>query len=104
MSTDRDKSNKKKGLIEFLSVKTSLPSDLLAGGFRLEIRGRNSIICFGCKRILKYSPNNIVISAKDFLIGIRGQRLICTAYHEGAICIEGFIEKVEFDPDMEEGE
>ena len=104
MSVDRSQKNKRNSLIEFLSVKTSLPSDILSGGFRLEVRGRNSVICFGCRRILKYMPEKIVLASKDFSIGLSGQRLVCTAYHEGAICVEGFIEKIEFDPDGEEGE
>ena len=104
MSRDRSKSNKKSDLIEYLSVKVSLPSDILSGGFRLEVRGRNSAICFGCRRILKYTPKMIVVASRDFSIGVSGQRLDCTAYHEGAICIEGLIENIEFDPKWEEEE
>ena len=104
MSTDISQASKKNGLIEYLSVKTTLPSDLLSGGFRIEVRGRNSAICFGCRRIVKYTPDNIVLAAKDFTVGILGEGLICTSYHEGAICIEGFIRKIEFDPDNKNGD
>ena len=99
MSADRSKINKKSGLIEYLSVKTALPSDILSGGFRIEVRGRNFVISFGCRRIIQYTPTNIILAAKDFSVGVSGQRLICTSYHEGAVCIEGLIEKIEFDPD-----
>ena len=98
-----DKIDKKASIIEFLSVKASLPSDVLAGDFRLEIRGRNSVIVCGCKRIQKYSPTEIILSAKDFDVAIIGERLICTAYHEGAICVEGYVTKVNFDPDEVKG-
>lgn len=94
-----EKKDKKASIIEFLSVKASLPSDALAGDFRLEIRGRNSVIVCGCKRIQKYSPVEIILSAKDFDVAIVGERLTCTAYHEGAICVEGYVTKVKFDPD-----
>ena len=104
MSAKRTKSDKKMTLIEYLSTKTSLPSDLISGGFRLEVRGRNLVIGFGCKRILKYTPSLIIIAARDFSVGIFGERLVCTTYHEGAICIEGHIEKAEFDPCIAEGE
>lgn len=103
MSEERSKNDKKISLIEFLSTKTSLPSDILLGGFRLEIRGRNSVMCFGCSSILKYTPCCIIMASKDFSVGILGCRLICTSYHEGAVSIEGFIEKIEFDPDTTEG-
>ncbi len=96
MSNKRDK---KTAFIEFLTQKTSLPSDALAGEFRLEIRGRNSVIVCGCRRILKYTPTEIVLSSKGFSVGIVGERLICTAYHEGAVCIEGYVTGVEFDPE-----
>ena len=104
MSTDISKVSKKNALIEYLSVKTALPSDLISGGFRIEVRGRNSVISFGCRRIVKYTPSNIVLAAKEFAVGISGERLICTSYHEGAICIEGFIRKIEFDPDNMDGD
>ena len=98
-----NKIDKKASIIEFLSVKASLPSDALAGDFRLEIRGRNSVIVCGCRRIQKYTPTEIVLSAKDFDVAIIGERLVCTAYHEGAICLEGYIVGVKFDLEDIEG-
>lgn len=90
---------KKSALVDFLTQKTWLPSDALAGEFRLEIRGRSSVIVCGCRRILKYTPTAIVLLSKEFSVGIVGEKLICTAYHEGAVCIEGFVTGVEFDPE-----
>ena len=98
-----NKNDKKNALIEFLSAKTSLPSDMLAGDFRLEIRGRNNAIICGCRRILKYTPQEIGLLAKGFTVAIIGERLVCTSYHEGAVCIEGYIYGVEFDPDTGNG-
>ena len=92
-----NKKDKKASLIEFLSLKTALPSDALTGNFRLEIRGRNNAIVCGCRRILKYTPEEIILSAKDFNVTIFGQRLVCTAYHEGAVCVEGYVVGVDFD-------
>ena len=98
------KSNDKKaGLIEVLSQKTALPSDALMGDFRLEIRGRNSAIVCGCRKILKYEPQCIVLSAKGFDLTLVGERLICTAYHEGAVCIEGYITGIELGGKSEDG-
>lgn len=97
------KNDNKAGLIDLLAQKTILPSDELIGKFRLEIRGRKSAAVFGCHRILKYEPKQIVVLAKDFSVALVGEGLICTAYHEGAICIEGYITGVKFDADIADG-
>ena len=99
MSGEKKRSDKKERFIEFLSVKAALPSDALSGDFRLEIRGRNFAIVYGCRRILKYTPTQIILSSKGFSVGIDGERLSCSSYHEGAVCIEGYIKGIAFDPD-----
>lgn len=96
MSKNRSNKENKGGFIEFLSVKAALPSDALTGDFRLEIRGRNTLIMYGCRRILKYTPEEIVISAKGFAVSIGGQRLICSTFHNGVISIEGYISSTRF--------
>ena len=97
MSKNNENSSKKRGIVEFLSVKTALPSDILTGEFRLEIRGRNNCIVNGCRRILKYSPTEMILSIKGFSVNISGERLVCSSYHDGAICIDGYVYGVSFD-------
>lgn len=94
--------DKKRGLAEILALGAELPSDLLCGRFRLEIRGRNQLFIWGCRRILKYSEDEMVMSAKGFSVAIRGERLICSAYHEGGVSIEGYICGVDFEDVAEE--
>ena len=96
MNTGEEKKKNRGGLREFLSVKTELPSDLLCGGFRLEVRGRNQIFLTGCRRILKYSSEEMIMSVKGFSVSVRGERLVCSTYHAGNISIDGFVKSVNF--------
>ena len=97
MSDNNEKKTQRGSFAEFLSVKASLPSDIFTGGFRLEIRGRNNVIVHGCRRILKYSPDEMILSIKGFSVSIEGERLVCSAYLDGAVCIDGYINGVRFD-------
>ena len=97
MSKNNNEKSGKRGVIEYLTVKTELPSDILSGSFRLEIRGRNQMYLHGCRRIIKYSPDEMILSSADFSVIIRGCRLICSAYYGGTVCIEGMIDGFEFD-------
>ena len=83
--------NKKKGLVDLLVRKTTLPCDTLAGEFRLEVRGRGLLFMQGCRRILKYSPEEMILAAKEFEVYIEGRNLICSTYHDGTVTVEGAI-------------
>ncbi|MBQ8408959.1 MAG: YabP/YqfC family sporulation protein [Clostridia bacterium] len=91
------KESEKRGILELLAVKTELPSDMLAGEFRIELRGRNTLFMQGCRRILKYSPEQMVMAAKGFTVSITGRRLICSTYHDGTVTVDGYISGVNFD-------
>ena len=92
----------KRGFLEYLAVRTELPSDALAGDIRIEIRGRNTLFMQGCRRILKYSPEEMILAAKGLAVRIRGRRLICSTYHDGTVTIDGSI--IGVDLDCEKGE
>ena len=95
MSKKKQK-EEKRGFIEYLSMKAELPSDAVAGEVRIELRGRNLLFLCGCRRILKYTPELIVLSVKGGTVSVTGERLICTSYHSGTISIEGAISSVSF--------
>ena len=97
MSVSHSNGQNKPTLAEILASKTTLPSDILVGEFRLEIRGRNMVIVNGCKRILEYSPEKMRLSAKSWSVSISGESLVCSSYHDGAICIEGYVCEISFD-------
>lgn len=97
MSNENNKNTReRRGLVEFLALKTSIPADALTGDFRIEIRGRNTLFMQGCRRILKYSPEEMVMAAKGFEVAVRGRRLICTTYHDGTVTLDGVVDEVTF--------
>lgn len=90
------KTRERRGLVEYLALKTELPADALTGDFRIEIRGRNTLFMQGCRRIIKYAPDEMIMAAKGFEVSIKGRRLICTTYHDGTVTVDGFINGVDF--------
>lgn len=105
MNQNQNKNKQRKNrFFEYLTEKAELPADLLAGEFRIELRGRNTVFLHGCRRILKYSQNEMIMAAKGFSVSIRGDRLVCSAYHDGTVSIDGYICGVEFDPAEKRGE
>lgn len=95
MSSKKENANKR-GIVEYLSLKAELSSDALAGEVRVEIRGRSSLFLGGCKKILKYSPEEMIVECKGDRIIIAGERLVCTSYHAGNISVDGSIASVSF--------
>ncbi len=95
MSKNEQKS-RKRGIVEYLSVKAELPSDALAGEVRIELRGRSSLFLSGCRRIASYSPELVLLRIKGGNVGVFGNDLICTSYHSGTVSIDGQIESVRF--------
>ncbi len=87
----------RKGIVEYLSVKAELPSDILTGDLRIEMRGRNLLFIQGCRRILNYSPCLMIMAVKDMSVEVAGERLICSTYHSGTVSIEGYIKSINID-------
>lgn len=90
--SNNHKENREKGrLSSLVSEKFRLPSDALAGEFRAELRGRGLLYLFGCKRILKYSSEEMIVAARSFEVTVRGEGLVCSFFYGGAMAIEGEI-------------
>ena len=70
--------------------------DILPGGSYVEIRGRGSLLIRGCRKILKYSREEIVIATCRDVFSVRGESLTCISYLAGAVGIEGRIDGVDF--------
>ena len=83
-------------LPEWLAVKLDFPPDMFEGGMRLELRGRNSLLVHGCRRILHYAPEEMRLKMKSCVLCIKGERLICHSYLAGAVGIEGKIDGICF--------
>ena len=75
MSKKCNGKGEKMGWIEYLSVKVGLPSDVLSGNMRVEICGRNQMYLHGCRRIIKYSADEMILSTSAALVRVRGKGL-----------------------------
>ena len=102
MSKKSNGKKEKAGLVEFLSVKVGLPCDLLSGELRVELCGRNQLLLHGCRRIIKYSADEMIISASSAVVRVRGKRLICSSFYGGTLSIDGYIIGFEFDDERTE--
>ena len=92
----KDHKSLKRGFLEYLAVNGEISPDALAGEVRVELRGKNQVFVYGCRRIITYSPTLIALAVKGDELSIEGKRLVCTAYHGGAISIEGVILSLSF--------
>ena len=81
----------RRSLTEWLAVKLDIPADLSGDGMRLDMRGRNTLLIHGCRKILDFNPCEVRLVLKDSTLTVKGKRLICTSYLVGAVGIEGFI-------------
>lgn len=93
----RDKNSAQNNFWKTVAEKTNLPCDLLEGEFRLELRGRGEMYLCGCKKILKYSEEEMVIRARTFDVVVQGEKLICASFHCSGIVIEGNIQSIKLE-------
>ncbi len=102
MSKERENANKtsarqgRRRILEYLSAKVELDGDAIAGEVRIELRGRNMLLLNGCRRILKYSTEEIIFAVRGDSVKVSGEGLVCTSYHSGAVSVEGSICSVAF--------
>lgn len=90
------KKGEKRTLLEYLSYKCDIGTDSLSGEVYIEMRGQNCIFVKGCRRILGYSPESVLLEIKDNRLSIKGKRLVCTSFHSGSVSVEGLILSVGF--------
>ena len=98
MTKKRGNGRDKRSFFEYVSDKLDLPSDLFSGECAIEIRGRTNVTVRGCRRILRYSKEEIRLAMSHFDVRVRGKHLDCSAYFAGAIRIDGEVEAVDFPP------
>lgn len=101
MSKNKKKEDKRT-ILEYLAVMGDIGGDSLAGDIYLEMRGKNSLLVKGCRRILGYSPETVVLEVKNDKLTVRGKRLVCTSFHSGSVSVEGVILSLGFSGEEEE--
>ncbi len=74
-----------------VASKLRLPGDLLPDEFRVEMRGTRLLYIYGCRRILKYSRDEMIVAAKAFAVTVSGTDLTCSFFYGGTVAIEGII-------------
>lgn len=88
---------------EWLAVHFDIPADLSSGGLRLDLRGRNTLTVYGCRRIVDFSPTGIRLAMENCDLLVEGKRLTCTSYLAGAVGIEGCICRMAFSDEEDVG-
>ena len=62
----------------------------------MEMCGQNELRLQGCRQILVYTAEEIVLRLRRGSVRVCGHRLICSSYHAGCAVIEGWIEGISF--------
>lgn len=96
MSKGEDDLHKFKYIRHKLSNTLELPEDSLGASCRLQVIGNTAILC-GCRKILKYKSEEIVVITKDGTVAFCGERLKCMYFFEETIEICGEISCVRFE-------
>ena len=78
-------------LPEWLVKHLDFPPDVLHGGMRVELRGRELLLVEGCCQILVYTPTLVKLRMKHCVLVIEGERMLCHSYLSGAVGLEGKI-------------
>ena len=76
-----------------LSERLELPEDALGTSYRLQLIGECALIS-GCRKIVKYKPNEITAEASGADISVRGAHLKCVYFFEGTIEVRGDITEI----------
>ena len=96
MKLNKKTNGTRRTLSERLAVDHDIPPELLSGGSFIEIRGRNSVVVRGCRRILTYSESKVSLKMKREIVEVTGKRLTCISYLSGAVSVEGLVDSVSF--------
>lgn len=75
-----------------LGERLGLPREGLPGGFSAFFSGGNEVTVRGCRKILRYESEIIVLSVgKKKEISVLGRELICTAFNAETVTVTGDI-------------
>lgn len=94
---ERAPSHSRRPIPEWMAVKLDFPPEVLTGGMRVELQGRNVLLVHGCRRILHYTPDILRFLMKGCVLCVEGKRLICHTYLAGAVGVEGQIDRICFE-------
>ena len=96
----RRKKRERMGAVEWLERKFDISPDIVSG-VRLEIRGQNRLLLQGCRKILKYGENEMLLDLGKTRLRVCGERLWCSSFVSGALGVSGHIRSVSFEEDIQ---
>ena len=71
-----------------LSERLELPEDALGDSYRLQLFEGRAILT-GCRKLLKYKSEEIVVLAKGGILSFFGEHLKCKYFFEGTVELSG---------------
>ena len=92
----RRKKDKRMGAVEWLERKFDITPDVL-DGVRIELYGQNKLLLQGCRKILKYGEEEMLLDLGRMRLRVCGERLWCTSFISGALGVGGRICSVSFE-------
>ena len=82
---------KKRDLMAVFGKRLDIPREMLPGGFSLELCGTGELTVRGCKRILSYAEQQILLQLPSHTLLVEGEGLLCSAFCAGAVTVSGEI-------------
>lgn len=82
--------------MEWLEKKFDISPDITSG-IRIEIKGQNRLLLEGCRKILKYGEQEMLLDLGKTRLRVCGERLWCTSFISGALGVGGQITSVIFE-------
>lgn len=88
--------SKAKDFFTRLGERLDIPREALPGSFGLTLAGQNELVVRGCKRILAYTPSEVMLAVGGTVLTVEGERLLCTAFGAGCVTVNGIVQALRF--------
>ena len=95
------KDKARQSLVEKINKSLDISPVALPRGTLISIGGRESVTIEGKIKILLYSPSEIVLSLGKDTLYVKGEHLVCSAYHARYLMLEGYISSISFQKECE---
>ena len=88
---------KKVGFLTRFGAKLDIPREALPGSFGMTLSGQHELVVRGCKKILSYGKESIVLALGKTALEIRGEELFCAAFGARCVTVTGRIVSLTFE-------
>lgn len=88
---------RKKEFFTRFGQRLDIPREALPGGFGLSMSGQNELTVRGCRKILSYGADCILLSLGRVDLRVEGEELLCTVFEAGSVTVQGVVCKVSFE-------